>query len=626
MKIKSFLICSLFLAGCGVGDVNSDKSNNNNSLNLNNCVSVHTLGNVVNAAVSDASGNIATYDSNISKYCFDKTINYPIKATALNSTYIDVDYDNKKTANDIKPKFKTLESYYNFIDLITNMDAQEIDKNLSSYSSTNTTMPSGNVILNYYNNKLKDKYNITLASPSIKEKILNFVAYDYNLSNSLNFNTDLFDNYNNLSLFFSNDLNKPSIKDKVKYYSFYHSLELLDKKLIQRVDVIHKPEITYLHSTNLPVSENFVSFQNNIISKDIKIDSNENVYVASGKDGVIKLNSSLGLVSSEKVSDTFSNSYNLDIFNGDNKKYLFVADGGEGLDVFNILGGSFVYLNKILWKYYDQKSGKDVPITIDDSKGLNQIDELISVKSYVSPLAETEWLAFGTRTTGLYLVNLKKIFSTLDSNITYPIVVYNSTSDINNTLLIPGDGGEVYSEAFSSDGENLYATKGKTIERYDLSSLPVTLKGTYTINADDAYNLKMISHNGVDELFVSTNKGVELYDVQNNGDLNFISSYDTEGAQNGYLPKMSFISDKNLLLVTDGYKGLKVIKYDSSYNPELCGIGYFSPYSDKTKLAKVTSVDAYKDNTNGEYYVVVGIDGFGVAKFKLNDLLFKHCQ
>ena len=316
----------------------------------------------------------------------------------------------------------------------------------------------------------------------------------------------------------------------------------------------------------------------------------------------------------------------MDIYNTKDKNYLFVADGGEGIDAFNILGGNFVYLNKIFWKYYDAKTKKDVFITIDDSKGLTQIDETISVKSYVSPLGETKWFSFGTRKSGLYLVDFNKIASNLESNNSYPIIVYDPTNDENNTLLIQGDGGSVYSQAFSSDGENIYATKNNIIERYDLSSLPVTLSGTYTIKGDDAYNLKMISHNGIDELFVSTNKGVELYDVLNNRDLNFISSYNTEGAQIGYLPKMSFISDKNILLFTDGYQGLKAIKYDSSFNPKLCGVGYFSPYSDKTKLAKVTSVDTYKDNTDGQYYVIVGIDGFGVAKFKLNDLLFKHCQ
>ena len=136
----------------------------------------------------------------------------------------------------------------------------------------------------------------------------------------------------------------------------------------------------------------------------------------------------------------------------------------------------------------------------------------------------------------------------------------------------------------------------------------------------------MITKNGIDELFVSTNNGVEVYDVLNNGDLNFVSEYTTEGAKSGYLPKMEYISDKNILLFTDGYYGIKAIKYDVSYKPMLCGIGYFAPYSDNTKLAKVTSVVSYFDTDDNNYYVIAGVDGYGLVKFRLEDLLFKHCK
>jgi len=630
MKKQLIFLTTLFLIGCGINTSKSGSGNESNNVSSGNyCIEVKTLAPVINAVVSDENNQTAVYDSNKSKYCFSKSIKYPIKVKMVSNTFIDVDYDGKKTANDIKPKIYNLESYYPYVDLITTIHARAVDKNLSE---TNTTL-SINTIKNNYEKILNDKYDINLNSPSLKEKILNFVAYDYNLSNSLDFSSDLFDMYNDLVIFFENQLNKPNISDKVKYYSFFHSLELLDKKLIERVDTIHRPQITYLHIANVPVvdknNSSFIPGPYNVISNDIKIDNyNNEIYVASGIDGVTKLDNSLNVIANLKVNNTFSNSYNLNILSINDKKYLFTADGGEGLSLFDITHGSFIYKNKIFWKYYDQFADKNVSISIDDTKGMKQTDEIISVKSYVSPFQNKAWLAFGTRNKGLYLVDFKKIFSNIESNITYPIIIYNPNDDQNNTLLVPGDGGTVYSEAFSNDGNNLYATKSNTIERYDLSSLLVssTPVATYNIKANNAYNLKMITNNGTDELFVSTDKGVEVYDILNNNDLMFRSEYDTAGAMRGYLPKMSFISEKNILLLTDGYQGLKAIKYDESYNPQLCGVGYFYPYSDSTKLAKVTSVATYKNINDGNYYVIVGIDGFGIAKFKLNNLLFKHCE
>jgi hypothetical protein len=678
LRIKILLLCLFFLIGCGIGNGSSHKKSDSNTntavsttptVSISNtdtvskCIDVYTLGNIVNAAVRDDKGQIASYDFNKSKYCFSNTIYYPVSVKVLPDTFIDVDYDNKKSANDIKPKFKELKSYYNYIDLITDMHAREVnlsvernltisensDINGSEINSTEKINPTE--IVDYYKNlvknEIKNKYDINLIKNSINERILNFAAYDFYLNTGTlpTMATDLFVEYNNLKIFFDNSLNNLSITDKVKYYSFYHSLELLDKKLLQRVDIIHKPEITYLHKNNLPITDPTVvkSYYHNVIAKDIAINTN-GVYTASGLDGVAKYidvpgysdtdynNSEFTLSKKIKISDTFSNSYNLDIFsysyNNFKKEYLFVADGGEGVSIIDITGGNFNIINSIMWKYYDAVQDKNISITIDDSQGLKQIDDVISIKTYISPGENKMWLAFGTKNKGLYLVDLKKTLFKIQNSL-YPVIVYNPENDVNNTLWISGDGGTVYSEEFSSNGENLYAIKENTIERYDLSSvlaLSNPTPVTYTIKSDNAYNLKMIIKSGIDELFVSTNKGVELYDVSNNGDLNFISEYTTEGAQNGYLPKMEYITDRNILLFTDGYKGLKAIKYDDPYNPRLCGIGYFSFYNDKTKLAKVNSVTAYYDTNDNNYYVIAGVEGYGLIKFKLDDLLFKHCQ
>jgi len=642
MKNFAYIFIVLFLIGCGLGGDNKSSSTTTTTNTINSetetyeskCIDLYTLGNIVNAVVIDNAGQIATYDRNISKYCFNNTINYPVKARILEDTFVDVDYDNQMSANDIKPKIRELKSYFSYIDLITNMHAVAVDNNLSV--DNNTTLLSA---IDFYKKTIENYYNIDLDNPSINEKILNFTAYDYYIYNSSlpTINTNLFDSYNSLVIFFENYLNIPTISDSVKYYSFYHSLEFLDKRLIQRVDTIHRPNITYLHINNLPVMDSSVinSYYYDIITKDIKLNDN-GIYVASGFDGVAKfLYSTPQFILNNKIqfNDTFSNSYNLEIFsyfeNNTKKEFLFVANGGDALKVIDITGGNFTNIaNLIFWKYYDVKSDKNVSITLDDTSGIKQIDEVINVKTYISPFQNKIWLAFGTKNNGLYLVDLKKILPKF-SNPTYPLIVYDTTDDENNNLWIPGDSGTVYSEAFSSDGENIYASKENYIQRYDISSVmqlynPTPIK--YNIKANNAYTLKMITNNGIDELFVSTNRGVEVYDVLNNGDLSFISEYTTEGAQVGYQPKMEYISDKNMLLFTDGYKGLKILKYDASYKPMLCGVGYFSPYSDFTKLAKVTSVVSYFNYNDNNYYVIVGVEGYGLLQLKLDDLLFKHCK
>jgi hypothetical protein len=119
-------------------------------------------------------------------------------------------------------------------------------------------------------------------------------------------------------------------------------------------------------------------------------------------------------------------------------------------------------------------------------------------------------------------------------------------------------------------------------------------------------------------MFVATDKGVQVYDVSNNNDITFTSEYTTEGAQKGYIPHMDFYD--GFLFFTDGYKGLKVIKYDNSFQPMLCGVAYFAPRDNPEEMAKVNSVKYY----NG--YLYVGVDSFGIVKFPLDDILFTHCK
>jgi hypothetical protein len=52
----------------------------------------------------------------------------------------------------------------------------------------------------------------------------------------------------------------------------------------------------------------------------------------------------------------------------------------------------------------------------------------------------------------------------------------------------------------------------------------------------------------------------------------------------------------------------------------LCGVEYFAPEGNDYELSKTTSVRYY------DGYLYVGVASQGIAKLKLDDLLFEHCK
>ena len=128
-----------------------------------------------------------------------------------------------------------------------------------------------------------------------------------------------------------------------------------------------------------------------------------------------------------------------------------------------------------------------------------------------------------------------------------------------------------------------------------------------------------IRFNNDNELFITTNSGVLIYDVGNAVDnLTYVSEYKSEGAQINYYPDIDSFED--YIFFTDGYKGVKVLKLDNSFHPMLCGVEYFAPINKPYELAKTTSIKY----DGGNLYV--GITSYGVVKFKLDDILFTHCK
>ena len=573
-----FLIITLLFIGCK----NSSNSDKNTSQENKQEIEVFTIGPVLNALVKDANNQVAVFDKNSSKYIFENPIVYPINVTPTSQTFIDIDYDKNKTATDLKPNFTNLKSFTNQINLLTNLYYS------NEYNDSNITIST-------YTDLIKNRFNIDiLTSPTQNEEVAKvlFASYNYSLENNLTKLEDIDNKVDEINLFFNNYLSTLDI-NKTKYYSFYDSLINLDKKRITRTDTLHKPTISILRD-----SITYTNESNDVDVFDIYIKPNV-VYTASGHEELALFDSSLVYKKHSNV-DLLSFGIKLYPEKYNNSECLFLADSNYGFKVFDSSTNDITQKEHIL--SYISSDNKEENFTSN---------KVLSINGYISSQNSKRLLAISTNDKGFYLVNIKDNFTNCSLN-----------QDINSsTMLITADNTQAISSSFRNDGAYLYVSTKDNITGYSLDILDsekiATSKTTYSIqNSEEAYNTMLINNDN--ELFVTTNKGIQIYDVDNSNNLSFISEYTTEGANTGYYPRIDFYN--NYLFFTDGYKGLKVIKYDDSFTPMLCGVEYFAPKNNSEELAKVNSVK-YNDG-----YLYVGIDSYGIVKFKFQDILFKHCK
>jgi len=579
MKYIYYLIPILFFLGCSS---NSSSSSSSNSYKVN----VFTTAPVVNAVVTDASNQVARYDPTTSQYIFNNTITYPILAKPNSTTYIDVDYDNILSSNDLKPSFETLKSFCNEVNLIT-----------SVYYSAN--YKDSNISVDSFKNDVNNRFNIDICKNStinIENAKVAFGAYNYHIQdNNISLVEDISSEVAKVDDFFTQNLNTLNV-DKIKYYSFYNALNWIDKHKVSRADTIHKPildgvlrdkAVAINSYTNLDVRDMFVDL--------------ENVYTASAHDEFAKLDNLLS--SRVFYGDGNLDSFGVDLFYQEygNSKCLFLSNKKDGILPFDITSNNIAMKNKIS-KYIDNNNTEQNLTNV----GIN------STNGYVTISENKRFFAISTEDKGFYLINAKEIFNGCEL-----------TRDINSSkdILISGDYNTSISSYFRDDGSFLYVTnKADGITRYDLRTPTQanisSSKTNFSIqNNAEAYNIKLFPNSN--ELLVSTDKGLQIYDITNDENLTYVSSYLTEGAKKGYYPQIELVND--FIIYTDGDKGIKILKLDNSYQPKLCGAKYFSS-SDTQELAKVTSV--FYNNS----YLYVGLDTFGIEKYRFDNLLFRHCK
>jgi hypothetical protein len=307
---------------------------------------------------------------------------------------------------------------------------------------------------------------------------------------------------------------------------------------------------------------------------------------------------------------------------------LFLADGLTGLALFQLYDDYFVKQAMVSDYYESGEGGTELKHFSNES--------VVNTNGYVSVNENKRLLGIATKDKGYYLLNIKNNFDRCEPYYTRITVVDGGAEknvtviDINATrdFLIAEGGGSAIDAAFRDDGTYLYVSHGDggiTGYRTDILD-PAIIDAGKTVfamqNGAKAYNLKLFNNDN--ELFVTTDRGVQIYDVGNALDsLSFVGEYTTEGAQAEYHPAIDFYED--WIFLTDGYKGLKVLKLDNSFTPMLCGVEYFSPVGNPNSLAKTVSV-SHRLDADGRVELLVGVSSYGIVRFRLDDLLFAHCK
>jgi len=550
-------------------------------------VTLFTTAPVYYALVKDRLGQIAEFNPDTGMYVFKNPIVYPITATTTPDTFVDIDYDKKRSANDILPNFTSLSSDSENINLFTDLIHQNLITSKTIYALYQIDISQAPYDENLTLNEDLIKLLIAGFNTKIKTTTLN--------QNSIQ------QEYEKIKDFYNKYLIPNSlIPDKTRYFTFYNTLLLLDKKLLKRADTLHKPEIKYLRAP-----ANILAQNSSFSVFDIKV-NDYGVFAAAGHDEFVKLDLNLSFITNTTSFNDYPTAFGKDIQVYNKNPYcLTLADtvGFKLIDIFSLPNTpSFTpFAIKMIDHYVDTKNQPQ----LFSSQSVDR------VKIFSSPLNHKLLMAI-LGPDQSFLLNAKDFFDPNKCDINRTITSYD-------VILNAATGIDV---AFRNDLSYVFLTDGVAINGFDTSIMDSTYIGgsltpTTPDGNDKPYNLLLVKNDN--ELFVSTDKGVQVFSVDNTNNLSFISRYDTEGAKIGYYPKIEFLPDKDLLILSDGYSGIKVLKYDTSFQPMLCGAIYFSStYS--SQLAKVNSFDYY----NG--YLYVGVDSLGVVKLNFDDIIFTHCK
>ncbi|NPA10895.1 MAG: hypothetical protein GXO62_01465 [Epsilonproteobacteria bacterium] len=601
-------------------------------------VEVYTIAPVLYAKVTDANGQVAQYDPNKGVYYFNNYVTFPIKAQTTPQTFVDIDFDKNKSANDLYPSFTTLYSYQK-----SDINNTATISLLSNYLSQNTaeTIESLEHKFAFKTQPLVFDENYTLIDENYTnfliatylDRIINTIPLPLNLLPppyyiSTTYQTE----YNNINNFKNDYLLKiyPNSADsRLKYSIAYYALKFLDSHQVKRADEANKPTIPSI----LRAPYTILASNTEVASIDVEA-SPQNVITAAGADEWVNFNTSLSIIDKSPTvllnDDQFYGRYISKVTDtcyilSDNSGFKFLNTATapvtqsvlyDGTNKPPYISGLFASAPQYLQRvhiFYSPLSKKTI-LTV------NSLDAAVQFAVFdITNIFDPASCDFNSTDTARQIIPI----ASLSNNPTFDTALRRSTAHIYTSC---ADGNIYYADISSFEPNTILGTI--TAKSLPTGSSPVV-----------PYDLLITSDE--DYIFTSTNTGIMLYKFDNANniigadrsstsysyDLTLsasaiypISTYFSEGAKDSYQPDLEFIEDKKLLIFTDGYRGVKVLSYKSSYEPMLCGVAYFNNPNDQTHYAKVTSVK-YQDG-----YLYIGLENNGIVKTTLDDILFKHCK
>ncbi len=602
------LITSLIFTAC---------SSDSSDANTIEEVSVYSIAPVHRAVVKDAKGQLAIQkDMSKNIYTFDKAITWPVSATGDGiESYIDVDFDGMKTASDIAFTAPLYSNSTAVSELTTslliaaNINATTLDFNQTLYNSA-----LKNMALHYSLEANYIKNATPLTSSSKRLAILSDAMFqarqkvDYNASNL--HQIDLY--FNLVETFYNRYLESKNVSDAAKYHESLVVLYLIDAKVL-----------SYLNSNNTPLvdarlnsaykdkilnlsTESFLSSEYNALGNlaywDIALDANHSLsYIAAGNDG-------FDLIDTRTPSERLGNyEQNLSGFGttvkyfdrNDNRCIVVASQANEIL----FYSSSLEDLNSVVYRG-EFRSG------------------ILGAKAYDVAYASTnaqnmELLLIANGVAGLKI---------LDAS----LFTCEETLDLNSSHLIGGEqlGEDTHGVTVSNNRKIIYIADGSSgVKSIDISgAVPIQIDSIALKHGTSAYDIHLAPNTS--ELYVSTDKGIEIFNSDDTGVLEYRGHYLTEGSRAnalGETVKVDRSANAKALFVADVTGGLKVLDVSNSSYPRLCGVAYFGVGS----IAQRSAVRDIKlhELQNGAKKLYIANDSNGLIVIdNVKDTLFEHCK
>jgi len=181
-----FLVCStiILLTSCGGGSSSSSSSNNSNF--------IVERGSVINATLTDATGQIARTVANKNEYKFDNKVMYPV---SVQGGFIDIDRNGIKNAEDIDLDFILTTYEGNTITLLTTIISdpkkETRDLNISSLSEKFSISRDDLMLLPSKNKKVALLSNLIYKDLELKSLQISEILSKIN-NNELNIQEEFF--------------------------------------------------------------------------------------------------------------------------------------------------------------------------------------------------------------------------------------------------------------------------------------------------------------------------------------------------------------------------------------------------------------------------------------------------